>query len=354
MTHGLVIGKFYPPHAGHHHLIRSAAAACEAVSVVVMAARHESIPLAARVAWLRDEHGDAPHVRITGIEDDLPMDLADPALWEGHVALMKQALAAIGAPPVTAVFTSETYGAELARRFAARAVTLDPRRSHAPISGTQVRADPVGRWSYLSPAVRAGLAVRIVVVGAESTGTTTLALALAERWRAQGGAHALTAYVAEYGRAYTANKLARAHPATLRELEWTSDEFEHIAQAQIVAEDLAARAGGPVLVCDTDAFATAIWHERYVGRRSPQVMRLADTRQHALYLLTGHQGVPFEQDGLRDGESIREWMSARFAEALRETGREYLLVEGDPAQRLAQAWRASRAALEKAWCFAAP
>jgi hypothetical protein len=25
-THGLVIGKFYPPHAGHHHLVRVAAA----------------------------------------------------------------------------------------------------------------------------------------------------------------------------------------------------------------------------------------------------------------------------------------------------------------------------------------
>ena len=24
--HGLVIGKFYPPHAGHHHLVRMAAA----------------------------------------------------------------------------------------------------------------------------------------------------------------------------------------------------------------------------------------------------------------------------------------------------------------------------------------
>ena len=37
--HGLVVGKFYPPHAGHHLLIRAAAAACDRVSVVAMEAR---------------------------------------------------------------------------------------------------------------------------------------------------------------------------------------------------------------------------------------------------------------------------------------------------------------------------
>ena len=349
-----MIGKFYPPHAGHHLLIRAAAAACDAVSVVVMAARHESIPLEARVRWLSDEHRDAPQVRVTGIEDNLRMDLADPQAWEGHVALMKRALSRIGAAPVTTVFTSEAYGAELARRFEARTVSVDPERRRVPISGTQVRADPVANWQYLAPAVRAGLALRVVVLGAESTGTTTLALALAQRWRELGGAHALTGYVAEYGRAYTADKLARASPVALPELKWTSDEFEHIARAQIAAEDLAARAGGPVLVCDTDAFATAIWHERYLRRASEAVIRIADACRPALYLLTDHAGVPFEQDGLRDGESIREWMTGRFAAALRDTGRAYLVLRGDRAQRLEQAWRASREVLENAWCFTAP
>lgn len=45
VTHGLVIGKFYPPHAGHHLLVRTAARTCRQVTVVVMAAFTESIPL---------------------------------------------------------------------------------------------------------------------------------------------------------------------------------------------------------------------------------------------------------------------------------------------------------------------
>jgi hypothetical protein len=40
-----------------------------------------------------------------------------------------------------------------------------------------------------------------------------------------------------------------------------------VAARQNAAEDAPA-AAGPVLVCDTDAFATTIWYERYRGRSS--------------------------------------------------------------------------------------
>jgi len=51
---------------------------------------------------------------------------------------------------------------------------LDQTRKLYPTSGTAVRQDLVPQWDMLSPAVRAGLAMRVVVVGAESAGTTTL------------------------------------------------------------------------------------------------------------------------------------------------------------------------------------
>ena len=47
--HGLVIGKFYPPHEGHHLLISTAAAVCERVTVLVLSHEVESIPHALRV-----------------------------------------------------------------------------------------------------------------------------------------------------------------------------------------------------------------------------------------------------------------------------------------------------------------
>jgi HTH-type transcriptional regulator, transcriptional repressor of NAD biosynthesis genes len=137
-------------------------------------------------------------------------------------------------------------------------------------------------------------------------------------------------------------------------LTWHTDEFTHIAAAQVELEDREARAGGPLLICDTDAFATAIWHERYLGFSSDVVRRAGDSVEHALYLVTDHRDVPFEQDGLRDGESIRGWMTGRFLELLRETGRPHVLLAGDREQRLRAAITATRGLLAGGWGFAAP
>ena len=189
--HGLVLGKFYPPHAGHHHLVTTAADRCERLTVLVCAASVESIPLADRVAWMREVH-NSPGVRVVGAVDDVPMDLDDPAIWDAHLEIFRAAVP----EPVDAVFTSEAYGTELGRRFGAESVCVDAERSLFPVSGTAVRQDPIAHWDFLGPPVRAALARRVVVLGAESTGTTTLARALADHYRERGGIWARTRYVA--------------------------------------------------------------------------------------------------------------------------------------------------------------
>jgi NadR type nicotinamide-nucleotide adenylyltransferase len=361
--HGLVIGKFYPPHLGHHLLIRTAAAVCRRVSVIVMASQVETIPLSNRVAWLAAAHRNELNVEVTGVMDEHRVDFESEAVWAAHVALMRDGLAALAAPRVTAVFTSEPYGAELARRFHAAHVAVDPDRRLVPISARAIRRDVAANWEYLAEPTRAGLAFRVVVLGAESTGTTTLAADLADHWRARGGVHRLTRWVPEFGRAYSIEKYAQARaaaqlagkrPPTLEELVWESPEFEAIARTQLAQEDSAAAQGGPILICDTDAFATTIWHERYVGGVNPAVQAIAEQRSHPLYLLTHHDGVPYEQDGLRDGAHIRSWMTQRFIARLSETGRNSVVLRGDRGQRLRTAIEAIEAELPKAFTFAPP
>ncbi|MFG2818071.1 AAA family ATPase [Kitasatospora sp. NPDC048365] len=344
--HGLVIGKFYPPHAGHHFLIRSAADACERVTVVVMAADVESIPLAARVAWIREAWAAEPRVRVVGTVDNLEVDYDSEEIWAGHVALMRDAVRSVEGPPVDAVFSSEPYGVELARRFGAAPVVLDRPRDTFPVSGTKVRADPVAHWADLEPPVRAWLARRVVVLGAESTGTTTLSRDLAEALRARGGPHGPTGWVPEYGRELTVAKLAVARalapaggPApTVFDLDWGDPDFALVARRQTEAEERAARAGGPVLVCDTDALATTVWQERYVGAATPEVRELAAAMPaRALYLLTSEAGVAFEDDGLRDGEHLRAWMNGRFREVLAAQPVSWIEVTGTREERLATA-----------------
>ena len=91
------------------------------------------------------------------------------------------------------------YGAELARHFGARNVCLDRARALHPVSGTQLRADLPAHWMQLPAPVRAGLAMRVTVVGAESTGTTTLARDLCAALRARGGVWERTEWVASTG-----------------------------------------------------------------------------------------------------------------------------------------------------------
>ncbi|MEV8536931.1 AAA family ATPase [Streptomyces sp. NPDC051211] len=349
--HGLVLGKFYPPHAGHHHLVRTAQDQCERLTVLVCASSVESVPLADRVAWMREAH---PEAEVVGAVDDVPVDLRDPAVWDAHMAIFRAAVP----DRVDAVFTSEEYGGELARRFGAAEVCVDPGRTLFPVSGTAVRKDPAGSWDFLGPAVRAALTRRVVVLGAESTGTTTLSRALAGHYRRRGGVWARTGWVAEYGRQYSEEKLAAlraADPAAgWADVVFRSEEFPVIARRQDEDEERAARLGSPVLFCDTDSFATGIWHERYLGSRNREVEEVAARRPRDLYLLTDHEGVPFEDDGLRDGPQLRPWMTGRFREELTRTGRRFLVVRGGREERLAAAVAAVDALLAEGRRFADP
>jgi hypothetical protein len=113
---------------------------------------------------------------------------------------------------------------------------------------------------------------------------------------------------------------------------WSSDEFAMIAEVQARLEDGCARdTPVPWLVCDTDVLATAVWHERYVGSRSPSIEKLAKSRVPHLYVLT-LDDIPFVQDGLRDGEHMRSWMTQRFREVL--SGVRALEVNGPVSMRL--------------------
>lgn len=332
-VHGLVLGKFYPPHAGHDFLIEAARGGCDRLTVAVLAASHESIPHELRRAWVQERH---PDVRVVSGLDDHPIDYSDAAVHGLHAEVIRTLVD----EPVDVFFSSEDYGEPFARSLGATHVLVDRERRRVPISSTAVRADPAAHWHLLAPAVRAWLARRVVVVGAESTGTTTLARALA--------AHYQTEWVPEVGRAVSEQ---RAADGTFG--RWTDADFEAIARAQLADEEAAARRGGPVLVCDTDALATCVWQERYMARSTPAVEAIAGAHRHDLYLLTDDD-IPFVQDGLRDGEHLRAWMTGRFRERLAVRPEPFVVVRGTHEQRMATAVAAIDALMARGWSFAEP
>ncbi len=314
MTTGVVVGKFYPPHRGHRFLIETAAAEVDELDVILCWREDQTIPGALREAWLREMVADLPNVRVRSVWDF--GDDANSAAWA------KCTIEVLGRAPDVA-FTSETYGDAFADCLGARHRCVDLERRTVSISGSAIRSDPSSHWELLEPSVRAWFATRVAIVGAESTGTTTLAQALAELYE--------TNWVPEYGREYC-EELTK-DGAAIEDHVWTSDEFVHIAKAQQEREDAAARSCNRILFCDTDALATSIWHERYVGSISDEVKRIALARSYALYVLTDCD-IPFVQDGLRDGEAVRLWMTDRFVEELDSTRTNWITAHGPVDERV--------------------
>ncbi len=197
-------------------------------------------------------------------------------------------------------------------------------------------------WVDLTPEERAERAIRIVLVGSESSGKTTLAAALTAHFQSRGGVWERTLWVPEYGREYTEMLLARQGvieddpDAPVHSAQWSAEDFANIAVEQQRIEDEAAAAGSPVLFCDTDALATRLWERRYLGDASTATFdAVPELPRRGLYLISDIAGVPFEQDGIRDGEDYREAMQRWFEEELTSRDQPWALVSGDAEQRLA-------------------
>lgn len=303
---GLVIGKFYPPHLGHSYLIETALKNCDSLDVLVCDSEEYAINAVLRSHWLQQIHPEAKVQTIKDIGDD-----DNSKAWADHT------IQHLGYSP-DIVFTSEDYGETYAKYLGARHHQVDKARTHVPICATAVRKDFIKKWQYLTPTVKADLALRVVVVGAESTGTTTLAKNLAEALQAP--------WVPEYGRLYS-------EALQFAKKEWKHEDFVTIAKTQQQIEKQLAKVSNGLIICDTNATATQLWEKRYMGEVSSNVEKIAQKDKVDLYIITGDE-IPFVQDGTRDGQHIRHDMNSEFQQLIKESGVDYILANGTPEERL--------------------
>jgi nicotinamide riboside kinase len=181
---------------------------------------------------------------------------------------------------------------------------------------------------------------RVVLLGAESTGTTTLTGQLA--------AHLGAPWTYEFLRDVCARK-AEENGGSFFDVAWRTEDFDVVADGQDALEAAALQAWdptqadgrplhelAPLLVCDTDNLATAAWHNRYVGGFPSRFLERAAANPPLLYVLTSPEGVAFEQDGWRDGEHVRADMHGWFRTLLDGQPVPWLEVVGSPAERLEQ------------------
>lgn len=173
--------------------------------------------------------------------------------------------------------------------------------------------------------------LRICITGAECTGKTTLAEALGSTLEVPVTHEHVREYFAEKARRGDASVFAR--------------DIVHAVELQQQAE-ASAPSDAPIIVLDTDLFTISVWQQYYLGDRYKDLEALVAEEQRRddrtdLYVLTAPD-IPFEHDGVRTSQNLRDRMHHLFKAELERTGRRYVEVRGTVPERIEQVLSALR------------
>ncbi|MFT4062924.1 MAG: ATP-binding protein [Edaphocola sp.] len=162
---------------------------------------------------------------------------------------------------------------------------------------------------------------RIVIIGPESTGKSTLAQQLA--------AHYGTAFVPEYARAYLEQKGGG----------YVYEDLRTIAEGQLAGEDEAALGcKGNYLFCDTDLQVIKVWSEHKYDTCHEWVLQQIAVRPYDFYILTDID-MPWQEDPLREHPQppMRQFFFHQYLDVVQHTGVPFMKASGSAAERLAAA-----------------
>ncbi|MET3129853.1 NadR type nicotinamide-nucleotide adenylyltransferase [Oxalobacteraceae bacterium GrIS 1.11] len=160
--------------------------------------------------------------------------------------------------------------------------------------------------------------IRVALLGAESSGKSTLAAALAERYA--------TLWVPEYLREFV---------ETRQRVPLASEQFM-IASTQLARERAADAHAARYLFCDTTPLMTAIYSDFYFRAVDTELAALCAAQRYDHTLVTAPDS-PWVADGLqRESEQVRLAIHARLLAELEARAIPYLLLTGSLEQRLAQ------------------
>lgn len=158
---------------------------------------------------------------------------------------------------------------------------------------------------------------RILILGPESTGKSTLAEDLAS--------HFGEPWVPEFAREY------------LEQIDrpYRYEDLLKIGKGQVASEELLAEQAEKFLFVDTDLRVIHIWSEHRFGKTDPWVMEQLAQRNYDLILLTDTD-LPWAPDPLREYPELemRQYFFDKYLNLAKNSGFPYSVVSGDRTSRL--------------------
>ncbi len=166
---------------------------------------------------------------------------------------------------------------------------------------------------------------KIVVIGPESTGKSTLSEALAQELQ--------TVWVPEYARQYLLD-LNRAYE---------QQDMLEMAKGQIASEDELAAQANQLLICDTDLHVIKVWSEAKYGNCDKWVLEQIAVRKYDLYILTDID-MPWQDDPLREHPQPeeRKYFYNIYRDIVQNSPVNWIGVSGSHEERLKKALAAIR------------
>ena len=161
---------------------------------------------------------------------------------------------------------------------------------------------------------------KIVIIGPESTGKSTLSKALAEQLN--------TVWVPEYARTYLEE----------RGQEYHYEDLTAIAKGQLASEDEWAKQANKYLICDTDLYVLKVWSEHKYGKVDAFILESIAQRHYDAYILCDID-MPWDEDPLREHPEpeMRQYFYNIYKDIVLHSGKPFSIVSGHEEERLAQA-----------------
>jgi NadR type nicotinamide-nucleotide adenylyltransferase len=161
---------------------------------------------------------------------------------------------------------------------------------------------------------------KVVVLGGESTGKSTLCNDLATHYK--------TLWVPEYARAFL-TELDRAY---------AYDDLKRIAEGQLNAEDTLLQQANRFLFCDTDLHVLLVWSLFRFQKVDEWILKQKAIRHYDAYILTSPD-FPWQEDPLREHPepTLRRYFFDKYHQYIQQTGLPFCIVQGNERDRLHQA-----------------
>jgi NadR type nicotinamide-nucleotide adenylyltransferase len=158
---------------------------------------------------------------------------------------------------------------------------------------------------------------KIVVIGPESTGKSTLCKQLA--------AHYDCRWVPEYARSYLLE----------HGTNYTYPDLLEIAKGQVALEDLITKDATGYVFIDTDMYVMKVWCEFVFGDCHPWITEQLSSRRYDLYLLCDID-LPWIYDELREYPDIetRQLLYKKYRNLMEQQTVPWINISGDYEERL--------------------